>query len=59
MRILDLTLRHVGHPLHKERMTSVESHKGATLASGLAIRFLVVTEERAKRIFQQPVSLNF
>ena len=29
-------------------MASVESHKGATLASRLTIRFLVVTEERAK-----------
>ena len=35
-------------------MADVESHKGAALASRLAIRFLVVTEERAKRICQQP-----
>ena len=48
LRILDLTLTHVGHPLHRGRMTSVESHKGAALASRLTIRFLVVTEERAK-----------
>ena len=54
MRILDLTFTHVGHPLHRGRMTDVESHKGATLASRLTIRFLVVTEERAKRICQQP-----
>ena len=48
MRIPDLTFTHVGHPLHRGRMTSVESHKGATLASRLTIRFFVVTEERAK-----------
>ena len=60
MRILDLTFTHVGHPLHRGRMTDVESHKGATLASRLTIRFLVVTEERAKGICQQPgwISLN-
>ena len=60
MRILDLPFTHVGHPLHRGRMTSVESHKGATLASRLTIRFLVVTEERAKGICQQPgrISLN-
>ena len=48
MLILDLTLTHVGHPLHRGRMAIVESHKGATLASRLTIRFSVVTEERAK-----------
>ena len=60
MRILDITFTHVGHPLHRGRMTDVESHKGATLASRLTIRFLVVTEERAKGICQQPgcFSLN-
>ena len=54
MRVLDLTFTHVGHPLHRWRMTDVASHKGATLASRLTIRFLVVTEEREKRICQQP-----
>ena len=48
MRILDLTYKHVGHPLHRGRMDSVESHKGAALASRITIRFLVVTEGRAK-----------
>ena len=48
MRILDLTFTHVGHPLHRGRIESMESHKGATLASRLTIRFLFVTEERAK-----------
>ena len=54
MRILDLTFTHVGHPFHRGRMADVESHKGAALASRLAVRFFVVAEERAKRIFQQP-----
>jgi len=61
MRILDLTFTHVGHPLHRGRIASVESHKGATLASRLTIRFFVVTEESAKEdLLQQPgwVSLN-
>jgi len=38
----------VGHPLHRGRMTDVESHKGAALASRFAIRFFVVTEERSE-----------
>ena len=54
MRILDQTFTHVGHQLHRGRMASVESHKGATLVSRLTIRFLVATEERAKKICQQP-----
>ena len=37
MRILDLTFTNVGHPLHRGRMASVESHKGAALASRLTI----------------------
>ena len=54
MRILDLAFTQMGHPLHRRRMASVESHKGAALDTGLTIGFLVVTEKRAKRIFQQP-----
>ena len=54
MLILDLTLTHVGHLLHRGRMIGLESHMGATLSSRLTIRFLVVTEERAKGICQQP-----
>ena len=48
MRILHLTFTHVGHPPHRERTTSMESHKGPALASRLTIRFLVVTEKRTK-----------
>ena len=54
MLIPDLSFTHVSHPLHRERMASAESHKGATLASRLTIRLLVMTEERAKGICQQP-----
>ena len=54
LRIPDLTLTYVGHELHRERMASVESNKGAALASRLTISFLVMTEETAKRICQQP-----
>ena len=58
MRIPDLTFTHVGHPFHRGRMADVESHKGATLASRFSIRFFVVTEERARRISNNLVSLN-
>ena len=39
---------HVCHPLHRGRMVSVESHKGATPAFRWIIRFFVVTEDRAE-----------
>ena len=45
MRVLDLFLTRVGHSLHGERMTSVESHKGVALTSGLTVRLLVVAEK--------------
>ena len=47
-------------PDHPAYNRHVDLAKGATLASRLTIRFLVVTEERAKGICQQPgwISLN-
>ena len=43
MRIIYLTFTHVDHPLQRGQMAAVESHKGATLASGLTIRSFVFT----------------
>ena len=49
-------MSHVGNSLHRGRMASEESNKGADLASRLTIRFFVVTEKRAKGNCQKPIA---
>ena len=46
IHILELTYTHVGIPLHRGQMATVGSHKGETLASGLAINSWLVPEEK-------------
>ena len=59
MRILDLTFTHLGHPLHRGRMTNVESHKGATLASRLTIRSWLSQRRERRGFANNPVSRLF